>query len=223
MATVGRINVFLGADTAAFTSKLDRARRDLSSNSKRMNRSLALVDKGFKRAGKSAALFAKSQLGLRSIIGLLAGGSGLGLLLKRSIDVADKIGKTADAIGITTKALQQYRFALDISGVAMEQTDKGLKKFGKNMGDLALSSSEVQTALKDFDPVLLKNLRSLDSVEDQLKATFRALASYTSQQKRASVAASLFGARVGIEMTVGIKNGVKEFEQLQQRGGHHRL
>ena len=216
MATVGRINVFLGADTAAFTSKLDRARRDLSKSSTRMNRSLAKIGRGFKNAGKSAALFAKSMVGLRGAAVLAAGVAGLGLLTKRALDTADSIAKTADAIGITTDALQEYRFALDISGVAMEKTDKGLKKFVRNMGELARSSSETQTALKDLDPALLANLRSLNSVEDQLALGFRALAGYSDQSKRAAVAAALFG-RAGVEMTVAVKEGIVAFEGLQQK------
>ena len=216
MATVGRLNAILSADTAAFTSKLDRARRDLSRSSTRMNRSLAKIDRGFKRAGKSAALFAKSMVGIRGAAVLAAGVAGLGLLTKRSIDTADAIAKTADAIGITTDALQEYRFALDISGVAQEKTDKGLKKFVRNMGELARSSSETQTALKDLDPALLKNLRSLETVEDQLALAFRALAKYSDQSKRAAVAQALFG-RSGIDMTVAVKKGIVAFEGLQQK------
>ena len=183
MAVVGRANVFLGADTASFTNKINKARRDLASTSTRMNRALAKVDRAFKRIGRSAAAFAKRIFSLKGALGLVAGAAGLGLLAKRSLDTADKIAKTADAIGISTDALQKYRFALEISGVAMASTDKGLKKFTRNMGELARSSSETQTALKDLDPTLLKNLRSLKSVDDQLALGFRALARYADQQK----------------------------------------
>ena len=216
MATIGRLNAVLSADTAAFTSKLDRARRDLSRSSTRMNRSLAVIDRGFKNAGKSAALFAKSQIGLRSIVGLLAGSAGIGLLVKRSIDAADSIAKLADITGISTKAVQQYRFALDLAGVSQEQTDKALIKFTRNMGELARSSSETQTALKDLDPALLENLRSLNSVEDQLLASERAVASYTSQQKQAAVNQALFG-RSGVLMTAALKDGAAAFEASRKR------
>ena len=94
MAVVGRANIFLGADTAAFTSKMDKARRDMASSATRMNRSLARVDRGLQRAGRSAAAFAKKTLSIRGAIGLLAGTGGLALLVKRSLDAADSIAHT---------------------------------------------------------------------------------------------------------------------------------
>jgi hypothetical protein len=216
MAVVGRANIFLGADTAAFTNKINKAQRTLASNATRMNRALAKIDRGFKRVGRAVAAFAKRIFSLRGGLAAVAGIAGLGLLAKRSLDTADKIAKTADAIGISTDALQKYRFALEISGVAMASTDKGLKKFTRNMGELARSSSETQTALKDLDPALLKNLRSLTSVDAQLALGFRALAGYTSQTKRAAVAQALFG-RSGVDMTVGVKKGIDAFEELQDK------
>ena len=218
MATsiLGRANLIIGADTATLKTKMRGAQRTVSASSVKMNRALAVIDKGFKRAGRAAGRFAKSMVGLRGAAVLAAGAAGLGLLIKRSLDTADEIAKTADAIGITTDALQEYRFALDISGVSQAATDKSLKKFTKNMGELAKSSSETESTLKDLDPALLANLRSLDSVEDRLAAVFRAMAGYTDQAKRAAVASALFG-RSGIDMTVAVKGGIAAFEGLQQR------
>ena len=94
---VARLSVLFGADTVVLNSKMNEARRNLSSSSAKMNRSLAAVDKGFKRVGRSAATFAKRMGGIRGAIGLVAGTGGLALLIKRSIDTADKIGKTVCA------------------------------------------------------------------------------------------------------------------------------
>lgn len=216
MATIGNLVANLSLDSASFTKNMGKAERSLKSGTTRMNRALIAIDRQFRRVGKSVKRFAKSMVGFRGAAVLAAGAAGLGLLVKKSLDTADTIAKTADAIGITTDALQEYRFALDISGVAMAQTDKGLKKFVRNMGELERSSSETQTALKDLDPALLKNLRSLNSVEDQLALGFRALASYEDQTKRAAVAQSLFG-RSGVDMTVAVKKGIVAFEGLLQK------
>jgi len=214
---VGVLFADLSLNSAAFAGDMGKARRSLSSGTAKMNRTLATLDKGFRRVGRTIASNLKGMVSLRGGIALVAGVAGLGLLVKRSLDTADAIAKAADAIGIGTAALQEYRFALDISGVAQEKTDKGLKKFVRNMGDLGRTSSETQTTLKDLDPALLANLRNLTSVEDQLQAAFRALASYDDQTKRAAVSASLFGARVGIDMTVGVKNGIAAFEDLRKK------
>ncbi len=216
MAVAGVVHVDFTTNSAAFVRDMGKASRAVNTNSARMNKALAKLDRGFLKVRKSLKRMAKGAFSLKSAIGVVAGGAGIGLLIKRSLDVADSIAKSADAIGISTDALQEYRFALDISGVAQETTDKGLKKFTRNMGELARSSSETQSALRDLDPTLLANLRSLDSVEDQLKLTFRALAGYTSQAKRVAVAQALLG-RAAVDMTVAVKKGIEPFEALQQK------
>ena len=217
MATpVGALSIDLSLNSAAFIRDVGKSQKALASNSARMNKALGRLDRGFTRVLKSVKRMGKSMVSMRGIMVGVAGIAGIGFMIKKSIEFADKIGKTADQIGITTAALQEYRFALDLSGVATETTDKGLTKFVRNMGELGRTSSETQTALKDLDPALLANLRSLDSVEDQLAAVFRALAGYTTQQNRAAVPAALFG-RAGVKLTVAVKNGIGAFEALRQR------
>ena len=173
----------------------NKVKANLTSVGTSGERSMRRIDRGSDRAsrglgtlGDRASSLRRNMCLLGGVVAGVAAAGGLALLVKRSIDAADAIAKTADAIGISTDALQELRFALGISGVATEQTDKGLKKFTRNMGELARSSSETQTTLKDLDPTLLSNLRSLNSVEDQLQISFRALASYTDQTKRGAVA-----------------------------------
>jgi len=176
---------------------------------------------------KTKAAFAAADArikGLSSTVGRFKGAIGAAFAVagvaalvkftKAAVGAADAIGKAADSIGIGTEALQRYRYALEISGVAQETTDKGLQKFVRNMGELSRSSSETQTALRDLDPALLSNLRSLNSVEGQLDATFAAMAGYESQSRRAAVAAATFG-RAGVKMTVGVKDGIRAFRDLQ--------
>ena len=217
MATpVGALSIDLSLNSAAFVRDAGKSQRALASNSAKMNKALSRLDKGFNRVLRSSKSMAKSMLSMRGVMAGVAGAAGIGLLVKKSIEFADAIGKAADAIGISTGTLQEYRFALDLAGVSTETTDKGLTKFVRNMGELGRTSSETQTALKDLDPTLLQNLRSLKTVEEQLAAGFRALAGYENQQKRAAVAASLFG-RAGVKLTVAVKNGIAAFEGLRQR------
>ncbi len=213
---VGALGVDLSLNSAAFIRDAGKSQKALASNSARMIKDLRKVDRGFTKVLRSVKRTAKGMISMRGVMAGVAGAAGIGLMVKKSIDFADAIGKTADAIGISTATLQEWRFAMDISGVATEKTDKGLKKFVRNMGELARSSSETQTALKDLDPALLSNLRSLNSVEDQLDLSARAVASYTNQAKRAAVAQALFG-RAGVDMTVGLKDGAAAFDALLQK------
>ena len=139
MAVVGRANIFLGADTASFTRKMDRARRDMASSSAKMNRSLASVDRGFKRVGREAATFGKSLVNMRSAIGLFAGTAGLGLAIKKFGEFDTSMRRIVGLVGIAEKEVNKLRTAVL----------KLAPEVGKGPGELAdaFPSNEWPTSL----------------------------------------------------------------------------
>ena len=218
MATAaGALFVDFGTNSASFIRDMGKSARAVNSNSARMNKSLARLDRGFLKVRKSLARMAKRTLSLRGAVATLAGGAGLGLLIKRSLDVADSIAKTADAAGISTDALQEYRFAAQLSGVATEQFDKSLLQIGKRMGELRTrTDSELITALKNFDAELLENIRNASSQEAALDLVFRKMGSLTDQTQRIALATAVFG-RSGILMTNIVRGGAQELDNMRQK------
>lgn len=140
----------------------------------------------------------------------LAAAAGLGALLlgaralfraaPEAIDFADNIVKVADAVGLSTDALQEFRFAADLAGVSSEGLDKALKFFAKTVGELKTRvSSELGLALKDFDKQLLKNIRNSKNQEEAFTLVVRALEKETDATKRAALAKATLG-RAGIDL-----------------------
>mgnify|MGYP000199925380 CR=1 FL=1 len=203
-----RLVVRIEGDTRTLRRELRVAERSAVQTGSKMERA-------FDRAGAGVKRLTRNLSAARVGLGLVAGAVALGALTKAALNAADEIGKTADRIGLTTDALQEFRIAGEIAGVEVSKLDKGFEKFSRNMGDLERTSSEAETALKDLDPALLKNLKSFSNVEDQLNATLKALGGYESQQKRAAVAASLFG-RSGIAMTNIVRDGIESLEKMRQ-------
>ena len=115
----------------------NRVKADLVSVGTSGERSMRKIDRGSDRASRGLVTLGDRASSLRRrmrlLSGVLAGVAGvaavggLAVLVKRSIDAADSITKTADAIGISTDALQELRFAADLSGVSVESLDKALK------------------------------------------------------------------------------------------------
>jgi hypothetical protein len=216
MATIGSLVVDLTANSAGLTSNLTKAQGSVRSSSARINRSLATVDRRFKKLGRATSNWVRGLVSLRGAVTLAAGAAGLGLLVSKAIDFADTIAKTSDAIGVSTDALQQYRFAADLAGVEQEKLDKGFKKFTRNIGELEKKSNELDLALRDLDSTLLADLRASGSLEEQLQIAFRALGGYADQTKKAAVAQALFG-RAGIDVTNIVKNGAAALEEQLQK------
>lgn len=209
----------LRTDDSKFTKGVKRAQ----TGAKKLDRSLGKTQRAAKKLGTGLASLGgrlaklgRSMASLRGAAVLAAGVAGLGLMIKRSLDAADKIGKMADAIGISTKALQEYRFAAGLSGVETGKLDQALLKATKNIGELGRKSSELDTALRDLDSALLANIRSAGSVEEAINLAFVAMAGYEDQTKRAAVASAIFG-RSGIVMTNIVRDGVDAFRAMIAR------
>jgi len=207
--------------------ELDRLLLRIEADTSRLRRELRVVEgstrttgrrmeRAFARASRGLDAMTRKMISARGAAVALAGASALGLAIKRAIDFADEIAKTADAIGISTDALQELRFAADLAGVSQEKLDKALQKATRNIGELGRSSSETDTALRDLAPSLLADMRAAGSVEEALNITFRALAGMEDQTRKAAVANAIFG-RSGILMTNIVRDGADAFDHARQK------
>ena len=112
-------------------------------NSKKMpatNIKITATDKtkgAFGSVKRSVSGLSSSVLSLQGALG------GIGLALgvrafinftKSSLALADGIGKMSDRLGITTTALQTFRFAGEQAGETFESMDNNLVKFVRNLG-----------------------------------------------------------------------------------------
>lgn len=142
--------------------------------------------------------------------------------VKKGIDIiddaikrADNIAKTADVIGVTTDALQEYRYAADLSGVSTEYIDKGLQKFTRALGEAKNETGPLTTFLQKYDQELLNNLKHTTSATDGLNIMFRALSDTNDISERNALSAAAFG-RSGQQMIVMIKNGNDALEKMRK-------
>lgn len=82
--------------------------------------------------------------------GALTAGLSVGLLgafAKKALDYATAIKDVAAQAGVTTKELQQFRYAAGQLGVAQADADKGLERLNVTMGKAAAGSATAQKAL----------------------------------------------------------------------------
>ena len=126
----------LGLDTAAFSTgarKAQRSTKDLGDGAEAMGRRVGAAGKAIAIAGAA-----------------VAGAFVLGQIkdaIKSSIEYASSLGETAQQLGVTTKALQEFRFAAQQNGVAQEEIDKGLQRLTKTIG---LAAGGNKAAIKAF-------------------------------------------------------------------------
>jgi hypothetical protein len=140
-----------------------------------------------KRAQRTAAQtrssFQKSFGGLGNIVkaGLAGVVSGLSIGLiaqgvKSALEYAGSLGEVAQQLGVTTKELQIFRYAVQQNGGTLEQADKALGKFATSISQARSGSAQMA---KTFDAVgvSLADLETksksdiLGQIADEMKRT----------------------------------------------------
>ncbi len=209
MATVGELVVKVRADTT-------NLRRNLKQAEASAKKSAGVMARAFAKMRTAIGAVAKSIFSMRGALVAVAGAAALGLVVKRSLEAADTIAKTADIIGISTDALQEYRFAAGLAGVETATLDNSFKKFTKNVGELGKSSSELDTTLRDLAPTMLENLRAARNMDEALAAFFKGLSNVEGAAKKVAVAQAAMG-RAGSVMVNIVREGNQALLDFMQQ------
>ncbi|HEX9904632.1 MAG TPA: hypothetical protein VGA77_06680, partial [Propylenella sp.] len=154
--------------------------------------------------------FASRLLSLRTVVATLAGGAGIGLLIKNAISAADVIVKAADAAGLSTRAYQEISFAAQQTSISQDQLNTALLGFTKRVGEARAGTGTLITGLKATHAQLLENLRSTADQETALNLVIKAIGEQTNAADKALIATAAFG-RTGTKFV----NLIGEYEDLR--------
>ncbi len=167
---------------------------------------------------------AKSVIGVVAKVGAAVGalGAGFAVATKKAIDFAASIGRTAREVNVSTKALQKYRFAAELAGIANEELDDAFRTLNELIGEavneetgaafeafqqLGIASDILSKKLRGTEPVFLAVVDALNQIEDK--------------SRRAALSAIVFGGEAGLKLanltnqgTAAIKAAGDEFERL---------
>jgi hypothetical protein len=188
-ATIGAIRVLLGADTAQFSSALEKAAKELG---------------GF---GGKLTTFEKS------IVGVFAGiAAGISAALIATINHADEIGKAAQKLGIPVERLSELRYAAELADVSFEQFSKGIVKLNKNITEVAAGGTSIAAVAFQRLGISMKDLKtaSPDQVLVKLAEAFSGLQDDAS---KTALAIALFG-KSGAEMIPFLNQGASGIKKL---------
>ena len=107
---------------------------------KPLKKATAMVKKlGSVAAGIGKGL-AKIAVGIAATVGAVS------LVVSKYVSMLDKIGKTAEKLGIDPEFLQKLRFAAEQTGVKVEALDMGLQRFIRRTAEAAKGTGEAKQA-----------------------------------------------------------------------------
>lgn len=212
MASIGTLTADLKLQSAAFLRDLTKASRAVESNTAQMRKSMREVERSSRDLSKQFSQLRGAAVALAGALAVRQ----FGQFAKAAIDSADAIAKQADRIGISTRALQEYRTVAGLAGVETSRLDQGLGAFVKRLGELRAGTGALATILNKSNEALRDQLVTARSTEEALQIFLRALAQTANQADRVALSAAAFSRTAGIEMANLVKNGAESVEQMRQ-------
>jgi hypothetical protein len=206
---IGALRADLSANAAQFEKDMGRARKAVRNSSKSMQGSLNKFD-------KAVAGAIKTVFSWKAALAAVAGAVGLGLLIKRAIETADNIAKTARAIGVHTDTLQELRYAANLAGISTGALDGALTAFSKRVGEARAGTGTLVTILKKMSPTLLEQVKAAENVDQAFNVVVDAAAKMGNELDRNALLAAAFGRTAGVKMANMIGEGTAGIEKMRQ-------
>jgi hypothetical protein len=196
-STIGSLLVALGLDTAQFEAGANKSKS---------------IARGLSKDIESS--FKSAKVAVEGLVAAFAIGA-LTEQIKQSLQYAAAIGETASTLGVTTKQLQEFRFAAGQVGVSQEALQGGLQRLAISIGKSKLGS-EAQTkafeALAKASHSTVAELRSGNTGEVFGKIA-DALKNVTDHSQRAAAEVALFG-KTGAQLDSLLSGGSARLNAL---------
>ena len=147
MAEAGSIEVALRARIDRLEADLRKAETATKNTSRKMTANFKSVGNSLKRVKGNAAAATAVIVGL--------GTGAMANLARQAIRTANDLGDIAQKLGISSSALQEFQFAANQNGVAIQALNMGLQRFGRRAAEAANGTGEAKDAIKQLGIQLL--------------------------------------------------------------------
>jgi hypothetical protein len=213
-ATVGSISIDLSTNAAKFATGFKSAATTVETQSARMAKSVAAVERGVNSIGGTLKNFGTG----------LAAGAGLAALtslggafdkLKETISQFDEIATNANTVGLKTDTYQALAFSAKQANISQESFNSSLSIFAKNAGLAEKGAGALYAGLKTLNPQLLQNILNTKDQEERLKLVSDALAQTTDATQKAALAAVVFG-KGGVQMAQFLDQGRASIDAMKK-------
>ncbi len=214
----------LGEDGKSALDALERQAAPASRSMDVLHSGIGRVTVGLAEMTVQSSAIGMAMAGMGA--GSLAAGAALTVLVialtaavgkaREAVETFDQIGEEAEKIGITTDALQELRYAADLSGVGADNMDKALEQLNIRAGEAAGGADEAKETFERLGISVTDaqgRIKTADTILTELAARFSEI---ESPAERAATASKLFGEEVGAKMAAALAKGTAEMEKLRQ-------
>lgn len=187
-------------------------------NSDEADKSLQKTESKALKVAKSFGSGLKTAAKWGAGIAAAAGAAGAAILgvANKAAESADEIDKMSQKIGLSKQGYQEWRYAMEQSGMDISSMQNGIKTL-TNLMDSAKNGT--QSAANVFDALGLSIYDSSGALKDQetmMRESIMAMADMEDSTERAKLATQLFG-RAGSELEPLLNSGADGIQELIDR------
>lgn len=203
------LEVVVSGNDAGATATLRRIGRTARQQMRDINK--GATSAGDAMRGLSRGAMSVARVGLAGIaVGAAVAGKAMYDFVQTGSELSDFSKKT----GLGVEAIQQWRYALEQSGVPVESFNQGINTFSKGLGQAKLGTGKLAAGLKKMSPELLKQLKQTTDVDEALRLYVAAMEQVKDPSQRAALAAAAFGG-AGEDMALAAEAGSVELQKLR--------
>jgi hypothetical protein len=199
--------------TGEYAGKLDQLQREIDQTEAKLKRMKAAANFNLGSVGSTmAGDFKRLAKGAGIAAGAVAAvGASVFYVTKGFVDWADDIGDSAEALGMSTQALQTWQFAAATVGVGGAKMTASIARFSKAIAEGGKATEETIGKLG----VNAARLQKL-SLDEQLEVIAEAFKDYKGTDK-AAIAMRLFG-KSGYQLAGILSKGKKGLDDFRKAG-----
>lgn len=209
---VARLLIQVSATTELLRSNLNKAEAAVASFERDTNKRLGKVDSNFGKLGKGAGKLKSALSGFASgaFAGFLASFSVSTITnaINQSLEFAGSLGEVSQQLGVSTKFLQEFRFAATQNGATLEQADTALGKFSITLGKAFGGNKSSIDAVEKLGLNLAELKKQSDS--ERFAAVADAIAKIPDPAQQAAAAVAVFG-KGALAILPTLKQGAEGF------------
>lgn len=213
---IDRLKGTMSEMSAAFKKGFNDAARaseagadKVEADARRMNTASGIAAKGFS-ALKGLAVGYVASLGTQAVIGAISAG----------LDYAASLAEQATQLGVTTNALQEYRYAGSQTGLKSAEMDMALTQLTKRLGEAAAGTKTQAEQFKKLGIDLRSANGEIIDAAEAIPLIADAMKDIASPAERAAILTDLFG-KAGQKLEPLLAGGTEGITNL--RNAAHEL
>ncbi len=137
-------------------------------------------------------------------------------ITKQVIDTGDALAKMSVKTGVAVEDLSKLEYAAGLSGVSMEQLEKGLVSLGQQIGAAGAGNAEAAAKFESLGVSVRDSAGKLRPTIDVFYAVADAISALPEGAAQTNAAIDIFGAKVGRDLVVALAGGSEAIKTMGQ-------